>query len=79
MDWETDVQPILTSMVRHGLTLASGVLAADGWIQHDQATQFVAIGSAVCLYGLSQAWSIWQKRQQKAATEVAASTGNPTP
>lgn len=66
MDWKTDIEPIVSSVVRHGLTMLAGALATAGAIQPDQQNQFIAITAGICLWGASQLWSAWQKRKQAA-------------
>lgn len=75
MDWETDVKPIVTGVVRHVITGAATALGGAGVLSSDQQTQFVSIASATLLYGVSLGWSAWQKRHQKAKVVEAAQTG----
>lgn len=76
MDYDTDIKPILTSVVRHAMTLLAGALAMWGWkLSAGQTAQFESEGAAVVLYLLGQAWSWWQKRKQVKAVVVAAATG----
>lgn len=74
MDFKTDVEPILTSVLRHALTTAAGALATAGAIQPDQTTQFVTICSAIAIWAAGQSWSWWQKHRQKAAVIEARAT-----
>lgn len=78
MDWQTDVAPVVASMIRHGLTAVAGVLATEGWISKDQQVAFVSAGLAVAAWAGALAWSIVQKRMSKAAVVAASVTGNPT-
>ena len=75
MDWKTDIEPVVTSVIRHALTVAAGSLATAGVIQTDQQTQFIAIGSGAALWALAQVWSWWQKRKQAAQLRAAAGNG----
>lgn len=70
MDWKTDVEPILTGFVRHGLTVAAGSLGTMGALAPDQQTQFIAVGTALVLYVVGQLWSILQKRKQAAELKM---------
>ncbi|MBP7649001.1 MAG: hypothetical protein KA744_04075 [Phenylobacterium sp.] len=72
MDYKTDIEPILTSLLRHGLTTVAGMLAVNGAIQENQVTQFVTIGSAVVIWAAGQGWAVWQKRHQKALVATTA-------
>jgi hypothetical protein len=71
MDYKTDIEPILTSLLRHGLTTVAGMLAVNGAIQENQVTQFVTIGSAVVIWAAGQGWAVWQKANQKQVVQAA--------
>jgi hypothetical protein len=57
----------LASLARHGLTALAGSLGTAGVLTHDQQTQFVTVGGALALAGVSYAWSYIQKRNAKKA------------
>lgn len=74
MNFKTDIEPILTSVMRHALTTAAGALATAGAIQPNQTTQFVTICSAIAVWAVAQGWSWWQKHTQKIAVVEALAT-----
>ena len=62
-------KPVIAGLARHGLTALAGIMAANGFIQTDQESQFIDGGVAVVLFVAGAAWSWWQKHQAaKAAT-----------
>lgn len=65
------VLSIASSFLRHGLTVAAGALAADGAIQKDQTTQFVAVGMSVGLWATALLWSYVEKRLNHSAAVAA--------
>lgn len=75
MDYETDVKPILTSTIRNLLQPLAGALILKGAITAEQATQVETVGAGVIVWAVTYAWSIWQKRHQKAKVAEAAATG----
>lgn len=56
-------KPVIAGLARHALTALAGIMAADGFIQTDQESQFIDGGVAVVLFVSGAAWSWWQKRQ----------------
>lgn len=52
----------IASLIRHGLTAVAGILGTEGVLSTDQQTQFVSVGAALALAGVSYVWSIVQKR-----------------
>lgn len=66
---------LFASAMRHGLTAASTLLVADGFITHDQGTQVVTWGLGLASIGLTAAWSYFQKRNAKKVVVQAAVTG----
>ena len=51
--------------MRHAATYAAGILAAWGVIQPSQQTEFVSLGVSAGAWGLTVAWSVYQKSQTK--------------
>lgn len=66
MDQET-----ILGIARHLLGFAGAGLVANGYTTNDQWTAIS--GGALALVAVG--WSIWQKRQQKAALVTAVATG----
>lgn len=60
----------LGSLIRHGLTAASGVLVTIGWVAPVEKTHFIDISTGIVLGLLSVLWSIWQKRSQQKEVKV---------
>ena len=52
----------LAGFMRHGLTYAAGMLAANGIIQQDQQAQVVSLGVSLGMAVAAYAWSYIQKR-----------------
>ena len=62
------MNPFLTSVVRHLLTLAAGGLIAIGVGERDAANLVQAaepVVGGLLLYGMSQAWSWFDKRKKR--------------
>lgn len=53
---------VIAALARHILTAAAGALGTAGVLTTDQQTQFVSLGAALALGGVSYAWSVIQKR-----------------
>lgn len=68
-------QDTVMALVRHALTVGGTVLVSSGYMNDGQLQ--TAIGGLVVIVGVG--WSIYQKKQQKAALQVAADTGIATP
>ena len=61
----TFLQSLAALLTRHAATALAGSLATWGVIQSDQQTEFVSLGVSAGAWGLSVAWSIYQKSQTK--------------
>jgi hypothetical protein len=62
------MNPFLTSVVRHLLTLVAGGLIAVGVGERDAANLVQAaepVVGGLLLYGMSQAWSWFDKRKKR--------------
>lgn len=70
MDWLKNplVLKILGGLIRHGLTVAAGLLVAKGYATDDQASQVVG---ALVVLG-SVAWSIFNKTDAHAVINTQA-------
>lgn len=66
------MQAIISSVIRHLLTVAAGALLSIG-VTKSQADDLVKtvepIASGVLLYGISQTWSLKDKKANKKANE----------
>lgn len=66
------MQAIISSVIRHLLTVAAGALLSIG-VTKSQADDLVKtvepIGTGIVLYGISQAWSIKDKKANKKVSE----------
>lgn len=75
---EEPKQPFLKtlckSVIRHGLTLAAGALIAKGALDTDfsKSPEFIGmtnqigeIASGLVFYGISQFWSLFEKRKKR--------------
>lgn len=49
------------SLIRHGVSVLSGVLVSAGAVAPDDQTQFIAIASGVAFWLFSQGWSALRK------------------
>lgn len=70
-----DLTPFLTAVVRHGVTVAAGVLLEHGILMASDQQQFIEIASSIAMASASLAWSWWQKHHQQAEIQTAARTG----
>ena len=62
---------LLTSIARHLLQWAAASLATWGMLKSDtDKDAFVEIGAGIVVGLLTQAWSIWEKRQIKTAVAI---------
>lgn len=64
MDWKTIwalAQPIVVGQLRHGLTVASGYLIANGALEASDQASFIKIGLGVASWIGVAAWSWWDK------------------
>lgn len=64
--------PIVAGQVRHLLTVAAGMLVANGALQSSQESQFINIGVGLAMWLIVAGWSWWQKVGQKRAQELLA-------
>ena len=61
------MNPVITSIVRHLLSLAAGGLIAIGVGERDAANLVTAaepVAGGIVLYLLSQAWSLFEKKRR---------------
>ncbi len=65
MDEETKqiATQAIAALVRHGLTVLSGVLVSDGLLQSAQVTNFTEIGVGIAAGVLGYGWSVLNKRK----------------
>lgn len=67
-----DMQTIAAMLVRHGLTVAAGILVTHGYIMANQTEQYISAFTLI----LGLAWSAWQKvGHAKVAAELAQLKG----
>jgi hypothetical protein len=64
MDEETHqiIAQSITALVRHGLTILSGVLVTSGFLQQSQSLNFTEIGIGVVSAVVALGWSVMNKK-----------------
>lgn len=55
------LKSVIAGQLRHVLTVAAGALVTAGALDASQSESFVVIGSGFVLWGISAAWSYYQK------------------
>ena len=70
------VVQIVTSALRHGLTVGAGFLVAHAILPQSQSDQFVQVGIALGLGALAYGWSLVEKRAHAADAARQVATAN---
>ncbi len=65
MDEETTqiVKQAIAALVRHGMTILSGVMVTDGLLAPAQSTNFTEIGVGIAAGALGYGWSVLNKKK----------------
>ncbi len=53
------------AIVRHLLTVSSGIMLSRGWLSQDDVTQFIDVGVGAATLLATVGWSVWQKHTSK--------------